>query len=189
MVVTAQTFEELALANPDRLLEMHRGVVREKPPTTWSHSDLSSELGFRLRAQLDTRRYRVHVNGARLRRPGGNYFVPDIAVIPVELGKPFRGRADVLAVYDAPLPLVVEVWSPSTGDYDVDEKLPEYQARGDREIWRLHPYDRTLRAYRRTLDGEYEQHDYRGGVVRCLALPSVEIDLDDLFVWSQDIEG
>jgi Uma2 family endonuclease len=189
MVVTAQTYEELALANPDRLLEMYWGIVREKPPMMWSHADLSSELGFRLRTQLDTRRFRVHVNGARLRRPGGNCFIPDIVAIPVELAKPFRGRADVLAVFDAPLPLVVEVWSPSTGDYDVDEKLPESQARGDREIWRLHPYERTLRAYRRTPDGEYEQHEYRGGVVRCLALPGVEFDLDDLFAWATDIEG
>ena len=189
MVVTAQTYEELALANPDRLLEMYRGIVREKPPMTWSHADLSSELGVRLRAQLDTRRFRVHVNGARLRRPGGNYFIPDIAAIPVELAQPFRGRADVLAVFDAPLPLVVEVWSPSTGDYHVDEKHPEYQARGDREIWRLHRYDRTLPAYHRTPDGEYEQHDYRGGVVRCQALPDAEIGLDDLFAWATDIEG
>ena len=189
MAVTAQTFEELALANPDRLLEMHRGVVREKPPMTFEHTDLSSELGYRLRVQLDPRRYRVHVNGARLRRPGGNYFIPDVAVIPIELARLFRGRADLLAVYDDPLPLVVEVWSPSTGDYDVDEKLPEYQARGDREIWRLHPYDRTLRVYRRTPDGEYERHDYRAGVVRCLALPDVEVDLDDLFAWARDIEG
>jgi Uma2 family endonuclease len=50
-----------------------------------------------------------------------------------------RLRGDELELYVEPLPLVVEVWSPSTGQYDVDEKLPEYQRRGDLEIWRFHP--------------------------------------------------
>ncbi|MEP6871059.1 MAG: hypothetical protein ABI939_04320 [Anaerolineaceae bacterium] len=33
-----------------------------------------------------------------------------------------------------PLPFVAEVWLPSTGEYDVDEKFPQYQRRGDLEI-------------------------------------------------------
>jgi Uma2 family endonuclease len=189
MAVTAQTFEELALANPDRLLEMHHGRVREKPPMTWTHTDLLSELGYRLRRQIDPRRFRVHVNGARLRRADGGYYMPDIAVIPAALGRPFLDRSDVLSVLDGPVPLVVEIWSPSTGDYDVDEKLPEYQARGDLKIWRLHPYDRTITAFRRTPEGAYERHEYRGGVVRCQSLPEIEIDFDDLFAWARDIEG
>jgi Uma2 family endonuclease len=54
-----------------------------------------------------------------------------------------------LEIYDEPLPLVAEVWSPSTGGYDVLAKLPEYRRRGDTEIWLLHPYERTLTAWRR----------------------------------------
>ncbi len=87
----------------------------------------------------------------------------------------------MLEWYDAPLPLVVEIWSPSTGDYDVDAKLPEYQRRGDLEIWRLHPYDRTLSAWRRAPDGSYSEHRYTGGTVQPVALPGVTINLDDVF--------
>jgi Uma2 family endonuclease len=79
------------------------------------------------------------------------------------------------------MPLVVEVWSPSTGEYDVDEQLPEYQARGDLEIWRVHPFERTLTVWRRQADGAYAHEVYEGGVVRPIALPGVTIDLDALF--------
>ena len=72
---------------------------------------------------------------------------------------PLLDQHDVLEVYDQPLPLVVEVWSRSTGDYDVEEKLAVYQQRGDLEIWRIHPYERTLTAWRRLPDGSYERDD------------------------------
>jgi Uma2 family endonuclease len=189
MTVSTQSFEELSLANPGRPLELHRGQVREKPPMAWDHGDFAFELGHRFRQQLDTRHFRVQVNHARIRRADGSYYVPDIAVVPARLVRPFQGRYDVLPVLDDPLPLIVEVWSPSTGGYDVDEKLPAYRARGDHEIWRLHPYERTLLVIHRTSEGTYEEQTYRAGVVRCSALPNVEIDLDDLFAWARDIEG
>jgi Uma2 family endonuclease len=70
----------------------------------------------------------------------------------MEYVRPKRGSPG-LEYYEQPLPLVVEVWSPSTGEYDIDSKLPEYQARGDKEIWRLHPYERTVRSWQRQPDG------------------------------------
>ena len=76
---------------------------------------------------------------------------------------------------------MVEVWSPSTGDYDVDGKIPEYKPRGDREIWRLHPYERTLTTWVRQADGSYVETVHTGGVVRPAWLPDVAIDLAALF--------
>ena len=75
----------------------------------------------------------------------------------------------------------LEVWSPSTGEYDVNAKVPEYQRRGDLEIWRIHPFDRTLIAWRRQPDGSYIESHYAGGTVKPVALPDVTIDLDTLF--------
>jgi Uma2 family endonuclease len=77
--------------------------------------------------------------------------------------------------------LIVEVWSRSTGDFDVDAKLPEYQRRGDLEIWRIHPYERTLITWRRQADGTYNELLYTAGAVQPMALPDVTIDLDALF--------
>lgn len=109
------------------------------------------------------------------------YYIPDVFVVPMSLVRPHRGRSDVLEVYEAPLPLVVEVWSPSTGDYDVDAKLPEYQRRGDLEMWRVQPYERTLTAWRRQAGGTYSETLYTAGTAQPVALPSVEIDLGSLF--------
>ncbi len=145
---------------------------------TFAHNDLMFELGHLLRGQLDRDEYRVRVNAGRLRRQDATYYIPDVAVIPLPLAASFKDRDDVLEVYDAPLPLVVEVSSPSTGDYDIDAKLPEYRRGGDYEIWRLHPYERTLTTWHRQPDGSYTESVHRGGSVRPVALPNVTIDLD-----------
>jgi Uma2 family endonuclease len=84
-------------------------------------------------------------------------------------------------VYREPVPLVVEIWSPSTGSYDIDGKIPEYMNRGDQEIWRLHPYERTLKGWRRQADGSYQEFILSRGIVEPVALSGVTIDLDRLF--------
>jgi Uma2 family endonuclease len=87
----------------------------------------------------------------------------------------------MLAIFSGPLPLVVEIWSSSTGDYDVDAKLPIYQQRGDLEVWRIHPYERTLASWRRQPDGSYQETIYRSGSVTPIGLPGVTIDLNTLW--------
>ena len=148
---------------------------------TAEHNVTAFELALRLGNQLDRSQFHVRLGMGHLRRSAENYYIPDVFVIPIGLVRPLRGRRDVLEAYDAPLPLVVEVWTPSTGDYDVDTKLPEYQRRGDLEIWRVHPFDRTLTAWQRQPDGGYAESHYTGGIVQPVALPSVTIDLDTLF--------
>lgn len=104
--------------------------------------------------------------------------------MPVAYAEPIRDRSDALEIYEGPLPLVVEAWSPSTAMYEVNSKIPEYQRRGDLESWRLHPFERTLTAWRRQPDGSYSETVYRGGVVEPVALPGVRINLDRLFDWA-----
>lgn len=180
MPVSEQTYLQLALEEPNQW-ELHCGQLRRKPAMTAEHNYVGFELAFRLRRQLDTSQYQVRANSGHVRRTAENYYIPDIFVVPTELVRPLRGRRDVLEAYDAPLPLVVEVWSPSTGEYDVETKLPEYQRRGDLEIWRIHPFERTLTAWRRQLDGSYTESHYTEGIVQPVALPDVTIDLDTLF--------
>jgi Uma2 family endonuclease len=181
MLVRDRIYEALLKAGEDSSLEVHRGKLREKPPMSFRHGDVMTYLGVRLALQLDRSEYRVHVNHDRVRRTEETYYIPDLIVIPMAIVGPDLLRPDALAIYDQPLPLVAEVWSPSTGDYDVDEKLPEYKRRGDLEIWRLHPYERTLTAWRRQEDGTYTESVYRGGKVEAVSLPGVTVDLDELF--------
>ncbi len=178
--VSEAEYEQIVLAEPIQKWELVEGRLWEKPGRSWDHSEITAALNQHLRNQLDPRQFRVFFE-TRVRRSRGTIFLPDIMVVPTELGREFAGRP-ILAIFSQPLPLVVEVWSPSTGDYDVDTKIPEYQRRGDQEIWRIHPYERTLTAWRRLSDGTYPETVHREGVVTLAALPDVAIDLDDVFV-------
>lgn len=181
MVATDHILARFAEPVTGERLELFRGSLREKPSVSFDHADLMTYLGLQLAAQLDRRAFAVHINHGRLRHGDQTYYIPDIIVIPAELAEPLRGNPAALEIYDAPLPLVVEIWSPSTGDYDVDAKIPAYMARGDAEIWRIHPYERTLTAWRRQADGTYVSQVFRGGTVQPATLPNVTIDLAALF--------
>ena len=177
MAVSEATFERVLLEDPKGLWELHRGRLWEKPPMSWHHLNAITELVVMLHGQLNRDEYRVHTNGDRVRRSASSYYLPDVVVVPAHLIEPRGPRAGRPLLVAEPLPLVAEVWSPSTGDSDVVSKVPEYEARGDREIWLLHPDERTLTIWWWRPDGGYDEHLYRGGVVAVESLPGVRIDL------------
>lgn len=179
--VSNDLYERLALDEPDRKWELWDGLLREKPGMTFAHNDIANELGFQLRTQLDRSEFRVRVDTSRVQKPQSTYFIPDVLVAPLAFAAPNLRCGRGLEVYGQPLPLVVEVWSPSTGDSDLSEKLAVYRARGDAEIWLIHPYERTLTAWRRLPDGSYGESLFTGGIVHPSALPGVAIDLTALF--------
>ncbi len=176
--ITEQEYRELALEEPR--LELWDGEPREKPTMSMKHEGVAFYLGHSLANQLDKRTHWVSVNGGKARISGSTYFIPDVIVVPADLVTPFRGDPRALAAWAEPLLLVVEVWSPSTGGYDQARKLKAYKERGDQEIWYIHPYDRTLTAWRKQPDGRYVETVYAGGIVPSEALPGVAIDLDEL---------
>ena len=178
--ISEAAYQRFVLSGAGKGWELHDGRLVEKPGVTWEHMDIASLLSHLLQSQLDRREYRVFVE-SRVRRPAATIFLPDVMVVPTVYGELFRGRPGTLAIFSDPLPLIVEIWSSSTGEYDVDAKLPVYRQRGDLEIWRIHPYERTLTAWQRQLDGSYQETVHRGGIVTPVALPGVEIDLDELF--------
>jgi Uma2 family endonuclease len=179
--ISNDAYERLALDEPGRPWELWDGYLREKPGMTSAHEWLDEKLGYMLMAQLDWSVYQVRTNKGRVRSPGANYFIPDACVVPTAMVTPLLPLENVLEVFDQPLPLVVEIWSRSTGEYDINEKLRVYQARGDLEIWRIHPYQQTLTTWRRRSDGTYEETTLRDGIIRPHALPGVTIDLATLF--------
>ena len=178
--ISEPEYRELALNESDRLWELWDGVPREKPLMSMKHEDVASYLGAALIVQLDRRLYRVNINGGRARLSPRSYYIPDVVVIPAAYKLPFEDDPRAFNAFAEPLPLVVEIWSPSTGHYDVSTKLQGYRERGDSEIWFIHPYERTLTAWRRQPDGSYAEEIYRGGVVPVASLPGVVIDFDAL---------
>ena len=177
--ISEEAYQRFVLSGVEGSWELHDGRLVEKPAMTFRHGQIPMLLGHFLLSQLDRAQFQV-VSELRVRRSSATVFVPDLMVVPAAYSEEIRDRP-VLAIFSDPLPLVVEVWSPSTGDYDVDAKLPVYQQRGDLEIWRIHPYERTLTAWRRQPDGSYQETIHREGVVKPAALPGVAIDLGALF--------
>ncbi|MGH2588513.1 MAG: Uma2 family endonuclease [Dehalococcoidia bacterium] len=182
MPISPKTYERIVLEDPDHQWELHCGQLVEKPPMTWEHNFTARRLADDLGAQLDRGVYEAVYNIGRVSRARESYFIPDVYVIPRETQRRLfrRGRMES---YPTPLPLVVEVWSRSTGGYDNSTKLPEYRRRGDLEIWFIHPYERTLRAWQRQPDGTYTETLYTEGSIQPVALPGVTIEIATLFEW------
>jgi Uma2 family endonuclease len=180
MPISEKTFHQVALEDPEGHWELFCGDLRQKPSMTMEHNNVADELHYSLRQQLDRDQFRVRSNIGHVRISADQYYIPDVFVVPVELQIPLRGQ-QILETYEEPLPLVVEIWLRSTGDHDLRVKIREYQRHGHLEIWRIHPYERTLTAWRRQSDGSYAEEFYQAGHVRPAALPGVTIDLDRLF--------
>lgn len=178
--ISEQEYRELALNDSDHLWELWDGVPREKPLMSMKHGDVSFLLGHMLQSQLDWSVYRVNVNDGKLRVSPGSYFIPDVVVIPAAYKVPFEDDPRALNAFAEPLPLVVEVWSRTTGAYDFATKLQAYRTRSDAEIWFLHPYERTLTTWRRQPDGGYVEETHRTGTIAIASLPGVSIDLEAL---------
>jgi Uma2 family endonuclease len=181
MPITEELFRAVALADPEGRWELLRGRLREKPAMATEHNHLMRWLAWELGRRTDHDQFVVSMNTGQLAFRDETRAIPDIFVIEAGRVAESRRRRDPLEVYGDPVPLVVEIWSPSTGGYDIDGKIPEYMRRGDLEIWRLHPYERTLKGWRRQADGGYQEFILSHGIVAPVTLPGVEIDLDRLF--------
>lgn len=179
--VDEKSYRRITLSDREARWELHDGMLREKPAMSIAHGGVTNKLAFALQQQLGWEEYRVRNNSSRLRISSRRTYIPDIAVVPIALDLALRADPYALELYEAPLPLVAEVWSPTTGGYDIAAKLENYLRRGDEEIWYLHPYDQTLTAWVRQGDGRYERQVHREGTVRAARLPGVEVDLGWLF--------
>ena len=124
MAVTERTYRALVLEDPDREWELHRGRLREREPMPASHDQSGINLAAVLVPQLDRKEFTIRVGSGRLMRSEESYYIPALCVVPMRLVSAQLGLVDWLEVYAEPLPLVLEIWSPSTGRYDL-EKIAE----------------------------------------------------------------
>ena len=180
MPVSEKTFRQVAMEDPEGHWELCNGTLRQKPEMSGEHNHLMSDLHGGMWQQLDRDRFAIRVNAGHVHLSVQGYYIPDLMVFPIDLERAQFGTHQ-LEWYEAPLTLVVEIWSPSTGTYDIETKIQEYQRRGDHEIWRLHPYERTLTTWRRQPDGSYDVATYTSGTVTPVDLRDVTVDLDALF--------
>jgi Uma2 family endonuclease len=181
MPISPETYERVALEDDESHWELWCGRLQRKPDVTTEHAGAINVLDWHLQRQLDLADFEVRPGYGRLRVSTGSYYVPDLCVIPKAYVLRLRERPGTFEVYDDPVPFVAEVWSPSTGEYDVESKFPEYKLRHDLEIWRVHPYERTVTIWRLQADGSYSEQVITTGTVHLAAVPGVAIDIDRLW--------
>jgi Uma2 family endonuclease len=79
--------------------------------------------------------------------------------------------------------MVVEVLSPSTRKYDLNEKFNLYEASGVKEYWVIAPGDRDVNVFLLQDSSKYDEGTlYRGNVtIPVQTLPGLEVDMQELF--------
>jgi Uma2 family endonuclease len=166
--------------------ELINGIayIKEPPAPSRRHQELVGELHHQIRLALEGRPCRVYVAPFDVRLPKSGeadelietVVQPDVLIVcdPEKLDqRGMRGAPDWLA----------EVLSPSTASHDQILKLPVYERAGVREVWLVHPTDRTLTVYRLE-DGRYGRSVVleMKGRTTLSAVPGVSIDWDRLSV-------
>ncbi len=123
--------------------------VREPPAPTFVHQLIVSALDRQIGNALEGRPVRVCVAPSDIRLPKSaedddqvdTVVQPDVFIV-TDLKK-----VDCRGVRGAP-DWLAEVLSPSTARHDQVVKLPVYERAGVREVWLVHPIERTLAIYR-----------------------------------------
>ena len=156
--------------------------VKEPPAPTRSHQEIVGELLFQVKLALEGKGYRVYVApfDVRLPKAGETDDRIDTVVQPDVLIVCGLDKLDDRGMRGAP-DWLAEVLSPSTASHDQIIKVPVYERAGVREVWLVHPADRTLTIYRLE-EGRYERPitlELKGRTA-ISAIPGVSIDWDRL---------
>lgn len=156
--------------------------VREPPAPSPSHQGIVVELCRQVGNALKGKPCRVYVAPFDIRLPKrtepddeiDTVVQPDVFIVcdPHKVdARGMRGAPDWIA----------EVLSPHTARYDKHIKLPVYERAGVREVWLIHPTDRTL-AIHRLEEGQYRRATLLAleGQTPLTAVPGVSVDWDQV---------
>jgi Uma2 family endonuclease len=168
--------------------ELVDGVVfvREPSAPVWIHQQIVGELHYQIRGALEGTDYRVCFAPLDVRLPKADE--PDELVDTVLQPDLFivcdRKKVDARGMRGAP-DWVVEVLSPGTARHDRLVKVPVYERAGVREVWLVHPRDRTVTIYRRESGTSGGTDGYGPAIVLGLqgrmqlaAVPNISVDWD-----------
>lgn len=165
-------------------------AIMMSPAPALDHQDITGELYFQVRSQLEGKPCRPFVAPVDVRLPRGDeaddaidtVVQPDVIIVCA------ADKLDRRGVRGAP-DWIAEVLSPSTAAHDQIAKRRIYERAGVPEYWLVHPSDRTLTIY--TLgDGAYGRPDIfeLKGVTPFLTMPDLEIAWDALIARLPPVE-
>ncbi len=165
-----------ALEMSDLRLEYQEGVIYAMAGGTRAHAQLSAAMIGLLYSRLPktcktaTSDMKVRVEATDLST------FPDVSVV---CGEPKSPSIDPNAVANPTL--LVEVTSRSTEDYDRGDKLSQYkQIPSLRAVVFVSHRSQRLTVVERTATG-WDERDYRAGERMKLAVPAIEIAVDDVY--------
>jgi Uma2 family endonuclease len=157
--------------------------VREPPAPSRHHQKMVGDLFVQVWNALEGKPHHVYCAPFDVRLPKSNetneqidtVVQPDLLIV-CDLNKlddrGMRGAPDWIA----------EILSPGTARYDQTTKIPVYERAGVREVWLIHPANRTLTLYqlKNGCYGHPERLELRGKTP-LTAVPDVSIDWDRLY--------
>lgn len=94
-----------------------------------------------------------------------NAFQPDIIFVSNDQSEIMKEDG----IYGAPA-LIIEILSPATAKYDLEEKKDVYERCGVREYWVVDPADKTVQGFFLKDDGHFEESEKNKGVFQSLLL-------------------
>ncbi|MEP7126215.1 MAG: Uma2 family endonuclease [Byssovorax sp.] len=183
------TYAEFEAVPPNKVAELIRGALHVMPRPALRHAKASSRLTMKLGGPFDLG------DGG----PGGWLILDEPELHFPDPTEP--GESDVLVpdlagwkrdrVPDLPDTAfatiapdwICEVLSPSTKDFDRDEKMPVYAREGVLWAWLIDPIAKVLEVYVLDAGGSWgEPAIFRGAeVVRAVPFDAIELDLSALW--------
>ena len=183
------TYADVEAAPPNQVAELIRGALHVMPRPALRHARASSRLGFKLGGPFDLGdggpggwlildEPELHFPDPT--EPGeSDVLVPDLAGWRRERVPELPDAAFTTIAPD----WICEVLSPSTRDFDRDEKMPVYAREGVRWAWLIDPIAKTLEVYVLDAGGRWgEPAIFRGAdVVRAVPFDAIELGLSALW--------
>ena len=198
----AVSFEEFIAWYPEdgKRYELHLGVIKEMPPPTGVHEDISGFLAAELNFESRRQNLLFSIPKSCLIKPNleKSGFVPDLVVLDRrELVNETLWQNSSVIQRGQSIPLVVEVVSRNwRTDYGM--KLAAYEALGIREYWIVDylalgavrylgkPKQPTVTICR-LIEGEYELFPFIAGQrLQSQVLPSLDLNIDAIFDIAKD---
>jgi Uma2 family endonuclease len=180
--ISFRTYAQLALEDAEGRWELVGGSTRRKPPESFQHGAVIDSLVEQLVPQLSGTMFRMSINHARVMIDPHHILMPDLMVVPRAVSaRAVKERPNALEAYHTSLPLVIDVWSPATAEFNVDARIPEYRRANVEEIWVVHPAARAVTTWVRRASGVYEEVIRAGGILAAARVPDLALDLNVLF--------
>ena len=182
MAISFRTYAQLALEDAEGRWELMGGHPRRKPPESFQHGALIDGLIEQLVPLLRGSDYRLSVNHARLMIDQDHILLPDLAVVPRAVSaRAVRERPNALETYHTSLPLLIDVWTPATAEFNVEARIPEYRRANAEEIWLVHPAARAVTVWVRRTGGAYQEAIRVAGTLTAVRVPGLALDITALF--------